>query len=248
MNESVVLCEGYNDRAFWAGWLKHLGCREARTLGGFFLDTTIRAGRGHYGFRSKSDRFLRVIPCGGRRHVRYEARSALDDRAFEPLLERLVINVDADTDAHADSAATGLRVQDVQDIAREFDSAATTNGEGDVVLDDGATVVSLVRWETDDPPLPGVPTQQTLERLVCAAFAATYPDRGPVVDAWLESRPDPPPLGPKEPAMSYMAGWYADTGSDGFYRVIWDRGKVVDELRSRLGQCGAWRVAEALAE
>ena len=24
--ESVVLCEGYHDRAFWTGWLQHLGC------------------------------------------------------------------------------------------------------------------------------------------------------------------------------------------------------------------------------
>jgi hypothetical protein len=26
MSESAVLCEGYYDRAFWAGLLVHLGC------------------------------------------------------------------------------------------------------------------------------------------------------------------------------------------------------------------------------
>lgn len=26
MSESVILCEGFHDRAFWDGWLTHLGC------------------------------------------------------------------------------------------------------------------------------------------------------------------------------------------------------------------------------
>jgi len=28
MSESVILCEGYHDRAFWAGWLLYLGCTD----------------------------------------------------------------------------------------------------------------------------------------------------------------------------------------------------------------------------
>ena len=28
MSESVIYCEGYHDRAFWAGWLTHLGCAD----------------------------------------------------------------------------------------------------------------------------------------------------------------------------------------------------------------------------
>ena len=28
MSESVVLCEGYHDRAFWAALLEHLGCAD----------------------------------------------------------------------------------------------------------------------------------------------------------------------------------------------------------------------------
>ena len=28
MSESLVLCEGYHDRAFWAGWLGRLGCSD----------------------------------------------------------------------------------------------------------------------------------------------------------------------------------------------------------------------------
>jgi hypothetical protein len=28
MSESVILCEGYHDRAFWKGWLTHLRCSD----------------------------------------------------------------------------------------------------------------------------------------------------------------------------------------------------------------------------
>ncbi|MDT7815668.1 MAG: hypothetical protein QOJ42_5584 [Acidobacteriaceae bacterium] len=28
MSESVILCEGYHDRAFWDGWLRYLGCSD----------------------------------------------------------------------------------------------------------------------------------------------------------------------------------------------------------------------------
>ena len=31
-SENVVLCEGYYDRAFWAGWLLHLGCVDLRVI------------------------------------------------------------------------------------------------------------------------------------------------------------------------------------------------------------------------
>jgi len=45
-----------------------------------------------------------------------------------------------------------------------------------------------------------------------------------------------------------MAGWYAEQGCEAFYRVVWTDANVVSELESRLRQCGAWRIAEALAE
>ena len=28
MTESWILCEGYHDRGFWAGWLTYLGCSD----------------------------------------------------------------------------------------------------------------------------------------------------------------------------------------------------------------------------
>ena len=32
MSEAVVLCEGFHDRAFWAGWLLRLGCTDPGLL------------------------------------------------------------------------------------------------------------------------------------------------------------------------------------------------------------------------
>jgi hypothetical protein len=97
-----------------------------------------------------------------------------------------------------------------------------------------------------DPPSAGLPAQQSLERLVCAALVAAYPPRGPAVTNWLDSRPAAPVAGPKEFAWSHMAGWYAEYGSDAFFRKLWLDAPAVTELQTRLTACGAWRVAEAL--
>jgi hypothetical protein len=249
MSESVVLCEGYLDRAFWAGWFEHLGCEVPPKSGGVIQDELGRpVHKGQHMYLSASARFIRVVPCGGKPEVRREARQRLAQRTMQPQLSRLVVSVDPDVDAQEATAATGLRLQDLTALARDFDPQASETPDGDVSLDGGATLVSLVRWEAEDQDAAGVPTRQTLERLVCGSLVATYPDRGPAVRQWLKSRPNPPPTNPKEFAWSHMAGWYAEQGCEAFYRVVWSDEAVADELRTRLRQCGAWRVAEAVAE
>jgi len=249
MSESVVLCEGYLDRAFWAGWLRRLGCTIPEKVGGSVRDELGRpVHRGQHLYSSKTGQGVRVVPCGGKPEVLREARQRLGQRNMKPRLTHLIINVDPDVDVDEPTAATGLRPQDVLAIAREFDPQATPTADGDTALDGGATLLSLVRWETDDHHFAGVPTRQTLERLVCTALVVAYPDRGPAVDAWLKSRPAPPPATPKESAWSHMSGWYAEHGCDAFYTLVWEDAAVAEELESRLRQAGAWRIAEALAE
>lgn len=249
MSESVVLCEGYLDRAFWAGWLRRLGCTIPEKADGCIRDELGRPVHGgQHMYLFKSGQYVRVVPCGGKPEVLREARQRLSQRKMKPRLTRLIINVDPDVDVHEPSAATGLRREDVLAIAREFDPQATETPKGDTALDGGATLVSLVRWETEGHHVPGVPTRQTLERLVCTALVVAYPDRGPAVDAWLESRPDPPSPTPKESAWSHMAGWYAEHGCEAFYKLVWQDAAVARELESRLRESGAWRIAEALAE
>jgi len=82
-----------------------------------------------------------------------------------------------------------------------------------LLIDGGATLVSLIRWDTHDARTPGVPNQQTLERLVCAAICASYPLRGECVQSWLDSRQMPQALTAKEYVWSHMAGCMPDTAA-----------------------------------
>jgi hypothetical protein len=248
MSESVVLCEGYLDRAFWAGWLESLGCTVPGKRGEIYDSAGRPVSKGQYLFHSTSGQDIRVVPCGGRPEVRKAARLRIERRMMEPRLRRLVVNVDADTLADPQQAATGLRLDDLMALGQEFDAEAKRTQEGDVVLDGRQTLISLVRWEAADQVADGLPNQQTLERLVCAALVAVYPDPAPAVQHWLDSRPNGPKPGAKEFGWSYMAGWYAELGCEALYRNLWRDDRVVAELRSRLTHCGAWRVAEALAE
>ena len=253
MSESVILCEGYQDRAFWAGWLESLGChnlgrRPARMGRIRVLDPwNVEVSGGEFAFHSKSSKFVRVVPCHGKDNVLPAAESRLKDRVDRELA-RLVVNRDSDeTVEDTASGSPGASFQALEALLRRF-GEVEKNEHGDSVLNGGATVVSSVLWEAGDASTAGLPNRQTLERLVCAALVAAYPDRGAAVHGWLDSRPDGPRAGPKEFAWSHMAGWYAERGCEAFYRHVWKDAAVASQLESRLRACGAWRVAEALAE
>jgi hypothetical protein len=161
---------------------------------------------------------------------------------------RLVINIDSDVTASGGRIApSGLQRSDVEQMVRTFDPAAAVNADGEIGLDAGATTVSLVRWEVADPPAPGLPDQQTLERLVSAAMTAAYPARATSVQTWLDARPAPPSADPKEHAWSYMSGWYAEHGCEAFYSNLWNDPRVVAELDARLRSSGAWQIVVMLA-
>jgi hypothetical protein len=155
MSESVILCEGFHDRAFWDGWLTFLGCNsdgfKPGTPGYPALDPwgdPVRQGQ--FAFRSQSGKFVRVRPCSGRGNVLQEARIRLNRRTTRQLL-RLVINVDVDTTAAGMTAGpTGLRQQDVLYQVQQIDPLAFVNADHEIEVDGGATKVSLVRWEVSD--------------------------------------------------------------------------------------------------
>ncbi len=246
MSEAVILCEGYYDRDFWAGWLESLGC--PKPVPGSVHDTGGQpvSGHGHYGYWTKDRRFIRIVPCHGKEILLSEARRRIEGRHVDPVPSRLVLCVDPDTQAAGPTSVTGLRIADVERLVHAIELSAAQSPDGDIDLDNGATKVSLVRWEVPDADAPGVPRQQTLERLACSALIAAYPARGPAIAAWLANRPDAAAAGPKAHAWSHMAGWYADLGCSAFYKNLWSDPKVVQELESRLKACGAWRVAETL--
>jgi len=253
MSESVILCEGYHDRAFWAGWLTHFGCTDPGEQPGKVDRIPVKdpwgitVARGHFAYHSPSGKFVRITPCHGKNNVLPAAGSRLKDRQGKPLT-RLVISTDSDVVA-APAADTGAvpGYQAVEELLKEFGSPPK-NEHGEFVLDDGATIISVVQWQAEDAPAPGLPEKQTLERLACAALVAAFPERGQAVRHWLDSRPGALAAGPKEHSWSHMAGWYAEFGCDAFYRKLWLEDRVAEQLRLRLTNSGAWRVAEALAE
>lgn len=253
--ESVVLCEGVYDRAFWAGWLTHLDCKDLSQQPGKkarIIPTDpwgASIGRGQFAYRSTSGHFIRITPCDGKSNVLRRARLRLEERA-EHSLRRLVINVDSDQNADGTPNETvEVSRQAVEATIRKMDRAVEITDDGDFALEDDVTLVSIVRWEAEDEGKPGLPNQQTLERLVCAALLAAYPKRGPCVQKWLNSRPEAPLPDPKEFAWSYMAGWYAKSSCDEFYQSLWRNSDapVLGALESRLRAAGAWRIAEALS-
>ncbi len=243
-SESVVLCEGYHDRAFWAGWLKRLGCTSCK---GKMEPSDRVAVRGQYSYHSPSEQFVRVVPCNGKNNLPIEASSRLKDVCVDRPLTHLVLCVDSDLseDAAEDEVPT-LGPQAVENLLEKFDTPVVVEAERKFTLFSGATTIHVVRWSTNGVAMPGVPPQQTLERLVCAAVVAAYPERGPAVQRWLDSRPEPPKPSPKEFGWSYMAGWYAELGCEAFLQKIWNDKEIVRQLESRLQAIGAWAVAEAL--
>ena len=248
--QSIILCEGYYDRAFWAGWLIDMGFMDPGLQPGKAARIPIRdpwgraVGRGQFAFRSPGDGFVRVVPCGGRANVIPRAREFIKEQATRELAH-MVLNVDDDANAGEIPSDTALTPGDllgaIQNVAPDatYDPAQRR-------ITSGLTVIHLVAWRTDDPPNDLLPTKQCLERLVCGALAEVYPDRATAVARWLKDRPDPPDSDPKEFAWSHMAGWYAKHGCEDFLRHLWREPAVADALRTRLTQCKADTAMKAL--
>jgi len=247
-SETVILCEGYHDRAFWSGWLRLLGCQseaDLRAGSGPILDPWgERVEKGIFAFRSRSGKFIRLVPTGGNSPQFRIARALLRKRA-DRLLNRLVIN--RDVDVAAPVSPEGPTISDV--LAALTPEPASTHLDGDeLVFDDTGTRVSFVKWFAGDVSSPGLPEQQCLERLVCAALSAAHPERGACVQAWLDSRNSPPLESVKAYSWSHMAGWYPDHGCEAFYSQLWSEPDIAAELRQRLESSGAWRIADNVAE
>ena len=254
LSESVICCEGFHDRAFWKGMLLHLGCTDpgAPTAGGSGRRSVYDPwgskvfGGGQFAYLSRSGEFIRVVPCGGNDGVLTETRLRLQLRTTKAVRE-IVVCLDSDKNADGSPPASRIITNTaVEAIARGADRACTAVGQNGFAVDGGATRVHLVTWSVADPPSPTLPNQQTLERLVTAAIIAAYPTRALPVQNWLATRPAPPPPSPKDFAWSHMAGWYSEHGCDAFLSETWKDRSIAAELEGRLGQNGAWSVAQAL--
>lgn len=221
--QHVILCEGYDDRAFWQGWLLHLGCKDPSNGGRKQVhDAWGRpVTRGFYLFLASARIGILVQPCGGRKGVLRAAELYLKDQLHRPA--SLVVNFDSDVDLAGD--------------ARPDARAAIEKV--------GAELIPVI-WESGDESLyPGVPSQQTLERLAAVAIRAAYPSRGPAVEEWLQAEPRAETL-PKSYAYSYLAKWYAQYGANDFYQALWRDEAVAAKLRDELESTGALGAITAL--
>lgn len=222
--QSVILCEGYDDRSFWAGWLVvGLGCTEAKGRDPWGRPVN----QGKYAYRTATGEFLLVHPCDGRERLVEQAGFYLTGHPTHPLAH-LILNHDSDEDA----PEWGDREIELRKLA----SYAA----------DHVTIEALV-WGCDDGlEIAGIPIKQTLERLVAAAIVAAYPGRGPAVRDWLAGEPSTIGSLHKAHTYSLLAKWYGDHGCDDFFRAIWRDDAVRRQLEARLRESGAWATAETI--
>ncbi len=256
-----ILCEGYFDRAFWLGWLEQNEWEEDSKDHPLAKD----APTGSY-VQRKDKRICVITPCRGNkktkvamnsrlRHVRemVETKRANPDYSPPPQpLFKIIWNVDDDSKTPNTSAES--RTQDsVVAILRQFEidnkiEPTSVTGNSPYLFLDNWCEVQIVMWRVaEDTQREGAPLQQTLERLVCTAISAVYPQRAKNVIDWLDSRDTPPDTNPKEYAWSYMAGWYAERHCDAFYKTIWQDPKIKAELCGLLQAGGSWGIFEELA-
>jgi len=234
----TVVCEGYYDRSFWGQWLENLGL-EPQTPDNKSQFGRFAVAGGRLAFRTQTDAIVQVLfprdPQGRPGIPGLVADEAKDRRRDH--WEHLVVCEDSDaTDTNAGSGLTAADVRAWTDIP-------------------DATQVSVVQWRAADAARPGIPAKQTLERLICAAMVAAYPDCGVPVQAWLDSRPDGPSriaehgeaAQTKAFAWSYQAGWFPHRAGDDFFRAVWQDEAIAAQLEKRLAANGAWAIAQALA-
>lgn len=250
----IVLCEGHDDQLFWGAWLQYLGARDLfRECGGDRLRLEARLAplllnRSDTAFENAAGDRILVRDCNGSRSV-WESLRGLVEKELEPP-SGILVNVDSDRSA-ADGDPEGGAHDRLLQVIREA-TGHLPSGNRPYQL--GATCVDRVVWRCDDPAGTfGVPDQQCLERLVCAAIAeASVSPEHP--DGWAASVRDFLEKAPrggqghKNYALSYFAKWFAP-GTTNLFRVVWSRSeypRVAATLEKRLRATGAWKAVVRL--
>lgn len=238
--QHVILCEGYDDRSFWKGWLLHLGCIDPSRGGRSVSDAFGREvkGGGRFLFRTPAGSDVIVQPFHGRDRAKLAVEDYLGGKEPE-MSRRVLLNLDLDA---ADALSTSADDQ-VRGIAQALGATSKSPGSYEI----GGSRLYPIIWKCEDPPAPGLPERQTLERLVVASICSAYPARGPAVDTWLKVQPRGLFL-PRSFSHSYYAKWYADHGAGDFYELLWRDPAVAAELGQRLAATGSRAVVEELVQ
>lgn len=240
---SLLLCEGFDDRAFWNGAVTRLGCRKLsdhiRAAPDAWGETKLQQGRGVFSCIDPSaQRQFRIQPCEGDDGVLGAAETHFARLATKPV-ETLVVVIDRDK-RHGDITRTlqAIRTKVPPDEPTDATSRCWKAG---------GVNVHAIALGIDAAPRVGVPAQQCLERVVCAALATAHSSWAEHVASWLERRPDKPSSGEhKAHSWSYMAGWFAERGTDDFLQSLWRDEAIASALLSALAPTGALDALHAL--
>lgn len=267
-SETLILCEGYQDRAFWAGCLvSAFRAQDARDI-----VTSVESARsdtpnlparkkrlydpwdkpvegGAYAFISPAGKYIRLNPCNGCAGILPALRSRLKLAEQRPL-RSVIVSVDEDTldgvVGHPPITMQGIS----ESLAKGFPGFGGPPEDGLPILPStNANIgpIALVHLRSAEGGKNGLPAKACLEQLVCSAVAKVYPDRLPTVTTWLASRKDPPAEAQqeKEIALSLVAGWHAHQGVEGFYRAIWADRPIREALIAELQHSGQWKVVQS---
>lgn len=225
-----VLCEGYNDRDFIAEYLERSGWEAKRSTKSSPVFGNIATGRFLFA-KAESGQELLLTQCGGVSKIVPLAVSLLRLRETKPLALLLVDDEDDEFDTPGvPTGPTALRR--LIELADTLKEQRPTSCETELF---GVRCAS-VSWRSDLQS-EGLPSQQTLERMVAAAFAERDEDAASGVEKWLKHDPPPGESGPKAYAHSYFAKWLARTNSD-FYRAVWREKSLEPLLRRGIEACG----------
>lgn len=266
-SETLILCEGYQDRAFWAGCLlfafhahdvskaafddsnrgedSNLAARKKRLFDPW--DKPVEGGA--YAFISPAEKYIRVNPCHGCARILPALRSRLKLAEQRPL-RSVIVSVDEDT-LDGGVGHPPITMQGISDsLAKDFPEFGGPPEDGISILPSiNANIgpIALVHLKSAERGKSGLPAKACLEQLVCSAVAEVYPDRLPTITTWLTSRKDPPAEAQqeKEIALSLVAGWHAHQGVEGFYRAIWADRPIRDALIAELQHFGQWKVIQS---
>ena len=239
IDESLILCEGFDDRDFLAGWFAHAcGWRDYSQIPApkmfmrkqvpprlFLLDSPAGTHR------------IGILPVGGRERLGDQIRRVLD----EPVTLR---SLTACADIDQPSTAGSTAVVDLVRTALQALGAATALAPPWSVNGVQITAVSIGAGSV---AIPGLDSKERLERLVLTAFARAWPARWATLQQWLANIPDGTGDRCRAAHWSVMAGWFPDGGcSDYLRRAIWQDSAMREQLTRLLAQTGLLEVTRRL--
>lgn len=236
---AVLLCEGYHDRAFWAGLLLSRGWKDARGTSGRARDPLgqpVTGGRFAYRWGDSGDRFVAVVPCSGKSEIGSSAQRQFADAKQDANSDGRIDHVVACFDADAGESRS---IRSIGDRWREVWGGPPPSAPP--WTQDGLRVDVVFLQASDDR------FSKSLDGLVARAFADAHPERNASIRAWLSTRPDPPASPSKETMWSIMAGWFAEQGCESFLQNgLWSDPALKNQILLAVDRCQLTPMLDAL--